>query len=52
MTTGTAIGTRIDTWIDKIVFSESKHEKINQFELICLNDKLIPLSLQLNIRFR
>ena len=27
MTTGTAIGTRIGTWTDKIVLSESKHEK-------------------------
>ena len=41
MTTGTAIGTRIGTWTDKIVISESKQEKINQFDLICLNDKLI-----------
>ena len=41
MTTGTATGTRTGTWTDKIVISESKQEKINQFHLICLNDKLI-----------
>ena len=41
MTTGTATGIRIGTWTDKIVLSESKQEKINLFELICLNDKLI-----------
>ena len=41
MTTGTVTGTRIGTWTDKIVLSESKQEKINLFELICLNDKLI-----------
>ena len=41
MTTGTATGTRIGTWTDKIVLSESKQEEINLFEFICLNDKLI-----------
>ena len=41
MTTGTATGTRIGTWTDKIVLSESKEEKINSFDLICLNDQLI-----------
>ena len=39
MTIGT--GTRIGTWTDKIVLSESKQEKINLFEIICLNDKFI-----------
>ena len=41
MTTGTVTGTRIGTWTDKIVLSESKQENINLFELICLNDKFI-----------
>ena len=41
MTTGTGTGTRIGTWTDKIVLTESKNEKINLFEHFCLNDKLI-----------
>ena len=41
MTTGTGTGTRIGTWTDKIVLTESKKEKINLFEHFCLNDKLI-----------
>ena len=39
MTTGTATGTRIGTWTDKIVLSESKHEKdqlmISSFDFCC-----------------